>query len=38
MRDVKHIRYTEPVPLEVKLVHGAAFITVILALIVGACL
>jgi hypothetical protein len=38
MNDVKHIRYTEPVPLEVKIVHGAAFVAVLLALIFGACL
>jgi hypothetical protein len=38
MQDYKNIRYVEPVPLEVKLVHGGAFICVLVALIVGACL
>jgi hypothetical protein len=38
MQDYKNIRYVEPVPIEVKLVHGAAFVAVIIALIVGACL
>jgi len=38
MQDYKNTRYVEPVPLEVKLVHGAAFIAVLLALIIGACL
>ena len=38
MRDYKNLRYVEPVPIEVKLVHGGAFAAVMLALIVGACL
>jgi len=38
MIDVKNTRYVEPVPIEVKLVHGAAFIAVLLALIVSATL
>jgi hypothetical protein len=38
MTDYKNMRYTEPVPIEVKLLHGAAFVAVIIALIVGACL
>ena len=38
MIDYKNRRYIEPVPLEVKLVHGSAFVAVLLALILGACL
>ena len=38
MKDYKNVRYEEPVPFEVKIVQGSAFIAVMLALIVGACL
>lgn len=38
MRDYKNVRYVEPVPLEVKLVHGGAFVAVMLAIVIGACL
>ena len=38
MRDYKNMRYVEPEPLVVKLLHGTTFTVVLLALIVGACL
>lgn len=38
MKDFKNTRYVEPVPIEVKIVHGGAFVAVMLALVVGACL
>jgi hypothetical protein len=38
MTDYKNLRIEEPISLEAKIVHGAAFVAVILALIVGACL
>lgn len=38
MQEFKNRRYVEPVPIEVKLVHGGAFVAVFIALIIGACL
>ena len=35
MNDLKHCRYIEPVPFEVKLVHGIEFIAVFIAIVVG---
>jgi hypothetical protein len=34
MKDYKNCRYVEPTPIEEKIVHGSAFIAVLLALIV----
>jgi hypothetical protein len=34
MTDYKNRRYEEPTPIEAKIVHGSAFIAVLLALIV----
>ncbi len=38
MTDYKNMHYVEPEPVLPKIVHGAAFIAVLLALIIGACL
>jgi hypothetical protein len=38
MKDFKNLRIEEPMSLEAKIVHGAAFIAVFMACVVGACL
>jgi hypothetical protein len=35
MKDYKNCRYEEPLSLEAKIVHGAAFVAVWLAIVIG---
>jgi hypothetical protein len=35
MKDYKNTRYQEPMSLEAKIVHGAAFVVVWLAIVIG---